>query len=60
MDDHDAVGVLGPEGLDVGRPEPLVDGAVALPQQQGGALQGGLVEATCAETGSQTAMSASV
>ena len=34
MGDHDAVGVLGPEGVDVGRAEPLVHRAVALPQQQ--------------------------
>ncbi len=32
--DHDAVGVLGPEGGDVLGPEPLVHRAVALPQEE--------------------------
>ena len=36
--DHDAVGVLGPERVDVLGREPLVDRAVALPQQEGGLL----------------------
>ena len=39
------VGVLGPEGVDVGGPEPLVDRAVALPQEQGGRLEGHVVQA---------------
>ena len=34
VDHDDAVGVLGPEGLDVLGPEALVDRAVALPQQE--------------------------
>ena len=36
--DHDAVGVLGPERLDVLGPEALVHRAVALPQQERGVL----------------------
>jgi ABC-type sugar transport system ATPase subunit len=42
--DDDAVGVLGAERLDVLGPEPLVDRAVALPQQEGGVLAVGLGE----------------
>ncbi len=36
--DDDAVGVLGPEGVDVLRPEALVHRAMPLPQQEGGLL----------------------
>jgi hypothetical protein len=45
VDDHDAVGVLGPERLDLGRPEALVDRAVAPPQQERGRLGLGLAQA---------------
>ena len=38
-------GVLGPEGVDVLGSEALVDRAVALPQQQGGVFDVGVVEA---------------
>jgi hypothetical protein len=43
--DHDPVGVLRPEGLDVARLEPLVHRAVALPEQEGGLLGVALAEA---------------
>ena len=43
--DDDAVGVLGPEGVDVLRAEALVHRAVALPQQEGRLLDVGLGEA---------------
>ena len=43
--DDDAVGVLGPEGGDVLGPEPLVDRAVAPPQQERRLLAVGLGEA---------------
>jgi hypothetical protein len=43
--DHDAVGVLGPEGGHVVGREPLVDRAVAPPQQEAGVLAVGLAEA---------------
>ena len=48
------VGVLGPEGVDVLGPEALVDRAVALPQQQGGLLDVGVVEAAHARGGGST------
>ena len=54
MDDDDPVGVLGPEGVDVGRAEPLVDRAVALPQQQGGRLEGDVVEPARGRGGGST------
>ena len=57
--DHDAVGVLGPEGGDVLGPEPLVDRAVALPQQEGGVLDVALGEAAELERGFHTRMSSS-
>ncbi len=51
VDHHDPAGVLGPEGVDVRRTEPLVDRAVALPQQQGGRLEGPVVEAAGRQAG---------
>ena len=43
--DHDAVGVLGPEGVDVDGRETLVHRAVALPEQQGRFLHVSLLQA---------------
>ena len=51
VDDDDAVGVLGPEGGEVLGPEPLVDGAVAFPEQQAGGLDVDVAEA--AEVGAR-------
>ena len=54
VDEHDAVGVLGPEGVDVLGPEALVDRAVALPQQQGGLLDVGVVQPAAVRGGGST------
>ena len=51
VDQHDPAGVLGPERRHVLGPEPLVDRAVAFPQQEGGRLHLGVVQAPEGEAG---------
>ena len=49
--DHDPVGVLGAERLEVGGPEPLMDRAMSLPQQERGRLDPHVVETPELEAG---------